>query len=122
MYSAQECVPNCGMTTKKTWMTSAILDHMKFRRRVKKDTDEYRRVHIRIRNMCRAAKEEYLNRQCEETEELENRNVQIMHEKVKAVVNKKKWHISSCIKYEDGNVLMEQDQIKKRWTEYINSL
>ena len=42
-----------------------------------------------------------------------------MHENVKAVVNK---HIFSCIKDEDGNVLMEQGQIKKRWTEYINSL
>ena len=30
--------------------------------------------------MCRAAKE-YLNRQYEEIEELENRNVQIMYEK-----------------------------------------
>ena len=45
-----------------------------------------------------------------------------MHEKVKVVVNKKIWHISSCIKNEDGHVLMEQDQIKWRWTEYINSL
>ena len=72
--------------------------------------------------MCRAAKEEYLNRQCEEIEELENKNVQIIHEKVEAVVNKKKWHTSSCIKDEDGNVFMEQDQIKNRWTEYINSL
>ena len=41
---------------------------------------------------------------------------------MKAVVNKKIWHISSCIKDEDGSVLMEQDQIKGRWTEYINSL
>ena len=45
-----------------------------------------------------------------------------MYEKVKAVANKKKWHISSCIKDEDGNALIEQDQIKKKWTEYINSL
>ena len=120
--SAQECVPNCGVTAKEKWMTPEILDHMELRRRVKKDTDEYRRINMRIRNMCRAAKEEYLNRKCEEIEELENKNVQIMHEKVKAVVNTKKWHISSCIKDEDGNVLMEQDQIKKRWTEYINSL
>ena len=120
--SAQECVPKCGVTAKKKWMTSEISDHLEFRHRVKKDTDEYRRINMRIRNICRAAKEEYLNRQCEEIEELENKNVQIMHEKVKAVVNKKKWLKSSCIKDEDGNVLMEQDQIKKRWTEYINSL
>ena len=122
MNSAQECIPKYGMTAKKKWMTSEILDQMEMRRRVKKDTDEYRRVNMRIRNMCRAAKEEYLNQQCEEIEELENRNIQIMHEKVKAVVNKKIWHISSCIKDEDGNVIMEQDQIKGRWTEYINSL
>ena len=35
-----------------------------------------------------------------------------MHEKMKAVVNKKRCHISNCIKDEDGNVLMGQDQIK----------
>ena len=120
--SAQECIPKYGMTAKKKWMTSEILNQMEVRCRVKKDTDEYRRVNMRIQNMCRAAKKEYLNQQCEEIEELENRNIQIMHDKVKAVVNKKIWHISSRIKDEDGNVLMEQDQIKGRWTEYINSL
>ena len=120
--SAQECIPKCGMTAKKKWMTSEILDHIGVRRRMKKDTDEYRRVNMRIRNMYRAAKEEYLNPQCEEIEEFENRNVQIMHEKVKAVVSKKKLHISSCIEDEDGNGFMEQDQIKGRWTKYIRSL
>ena len=44
---------------------------------------EFRRVNMRIENMCRAAKEENLNRQCEEIKELENRNIQIMHEKRK---------------------------------------
>ena len=120
--SAQEGIAKYGMTAKKKWMTAEILDQMEMRRRVKKDTDEYRRVNMRIRNMCRAAKEEYLNQQCEEIEELENRNIQIMHEKLKALVIKKIWHISSCIKDEDGNVFMEQDQIRGRWTDYINSL
>ena len=45
-----------------------------------------------------------------------------MYEKVKAITKKKKQSISSCIKDEDGKVLMEMDQIKKRWTEYIRSL
>ena len=84
--------------------------------------DEYRRVIMRTLNMCWVAKEKYLNRQCEEIEELENRNIQIMHKKKKAVVNKKRWHICSCIKDEDGNVLMGQNQIKGRWTLYINSV
>ena len=40
---------------------------------MKKDTAEYRMVNMRIRNICGAAKKEYLNRQYEEIEELENR-------------------------------------------------
>ena len=120
--STQECIPKCGMTAKKKWMTSEILEQMEVRRRVKRDMDEYRRINMKIRNMCRAAKEEYLNEQCEEIEELENKNVQIMYVRVKAVLNKKKWYISSWVKDEDGTVLMEQGQIKRRWTEYINGL
>ena len=62
---------------------------------MKKDTDEYRSVKVRIWNMCRVAEEEYLNRQCEETEDVENRDIQIMHEREKAVVSKKRCHIFS---------------------------
>ena len=36
---------------------------------------------MKIWSMCRGAKEEYLKQYFEEIEELENRNVQIMHEK-----------------------------------------
>ena len=120
--SVQEFIPKYGMTAKKKLMTSEILEQMEVRRRVKQDMDEYRRVDMKIRNICRAAKEEYLSQQCEEIEDLENRNVQIMYDRVKAVVNEKKWYISSYVKDEDGTVLMEQDQIKRRWTEYINGL
>ena len=55
--------------------------------------------------MCEIAKEEYLEQQCEEIENLETRYIQIMHEHVKAVTNKKKL-----------------DQIKRRWTDYIKIL
>ena len=120
--SAQECIPKCGMTAKKKWMTVEILEQVEVRRRVERDMDEYRRVNLNIRNVCRAAKKEYLNQQCEEIEELKNKNIQIMYERVKAVVNKKRWYISRCVKDEDGNVLVEQDQIKRRWTGYINGL
>ena len=95
--SAQECVPNCGVIAKKKWMTSEILDQMEFRHRLKKDTNEYRWVNMRIQNMCWAATEECLHQQFEEIEQLENQNAQIMHEKVNAVVNKRKWYISSWL-------------------------
>ena len=64
-------------------MTSEILDNMEVTHRVKKDTDEHRKVTMKVRKMCRTAKEEYLNQQCEEIDVLENRNVQIIHEKLK---------------------------------------
>ena len=89
MNNAQEFIPKCGMTAKKTWMIPEILDQMGVRHRVKKDMEEYRRVNKRIRNMYRAAKEECANRQYEVIEELENKNVQILYEKVKTVANKK---------------------------------
>ena len=110
------------MVAKKKWMTSEILEQVEVRRRVKIGMDEHRRVNMNIRYVCRAAREEHLDQQCEEIGELENKNIQIMYERVKAVANKKRWYISRCVKDEDRNVLVDQDQIKRRWTEYINGL
>ena len=51
MSSVQVCIPNCGMTAKKKWITSEIFDKMELRRNVKKDKDECRKVNMRFRNM-----------------------------------------------------------------------
>ena len=87
--SAQEFIPKCGIIAKKEWKTSDILELLEMRRKVKKNMNEYRQANMRIWNMCRAAKKEYLNRKCEEIKELENRNLPILHEEVKALVDKK---------------------------------
>ena len=120
--SAEACIPRKSVTVKKKWMTTEILNQMELRCREKKDTEEYSRLDRKIRKMCKTTKEEYLEQQCEEIENLEKKDVQMMYEKVKDVTNKKKQNISSCIKDEDGCVLMEPDQIKRRWTDYIKCL
>ena len=45
-----------------------------------------------------------------------------MYEKVRKITFKNKRMCTGCIKEEDGTIVTDQDQIKRRWTEYIREL
>ena len=87
---------------------------------MKVDVVRYKRMHKEIQKLCRNAKEEWMNKQCEEVEQLEGKE---MHQKVKDITHLKKGHISGGgIKNKEGKLLNENCEIKKRWQEYINDL
>ena len=45
-----------------------------------------------------------------------------MHQKIKEVTGKKSSAKTSCLRSKEGNILMEKEDILKRWSEYIEEL
>lgn len=73
---------------------------MEERRNVKKcNKTEYERLDRIIKQQCNIEKETWLDSQCEEIEDLEEKDRQAMNNKVKELANLKKYcSSSSCIK------------------------
>ncbi|GFO49054.1 hypothetical protein PoB_007555900 [Plakobranchus ocellatus] len=69
---------------------------------------------------CNAAKEEWINQQCQEIEQKLNIDSKFMHAKIKDVSGKKiKCSSPGCIKSKDGTMLMEKKEILNKWSEYV---
>ena len=70
---------------------------------------------------CTKAKEKWLNDQCKEIEDLEERKqFRPMHQKIKELTGKKRTIHAAGICDREGNILFEEEKIAKRWVEYIH--
>ena len=71
-------------------MNNSILELMKQRRSVEnKNTVKYGSINIKIKAEGRKAKETWIEEQCKELEDLENKNVQQMFNKIKRMSKRK---------------------------------
>ena len=96
---------------------------MKRRKYFKNKDLEYRKIDREIKNACQKAKEDILNEQCKEVEDLEKKHLELMHSKVKQVTNKHRTCSSAtCIEAKDDTIIMEKEKILNRWVEYIEEL
>ena len=59
---------------------------------------------------------------CDEIEDLEKTNSPRVYDKIKELGSKKGISRNNIIKDKDGNILVEVDEIKNRWEEYVNML
>src|SRR5579872_7213971 len=88
-----------------------------------RDSTEYKAANKVIKKKCEEAKDEWINDNCKEIENLKNKNSKMMHKEIKELSRHTTTCTSGgCIKGKDGTVLMEKDQILNRWTEYIQEL
>ena len=85
---------------------------------------EYQRLNKEIANDCREDKEQWLTDQCQEIEKLEKQHkTKEIHQKITNFSNKKKRRKqASGIMSKDGKLHFEQEDISKRWVEYISNL
>ena len=122
--SANKIIPKLAQISKNKWMTEEILDLMKDRQIINdRDSQEYRDMNKVIKKKCAEAKDEWLNANCKEIDNLKNKNSKLMHKKIKELSTKNTTCSSGgCIKGKDGTILMEKEQIIERWTEYIQEL
>lgn len=118
----EESIPKRNRKQHKKWITTEILDLMEQRRLAKGDDRKYRTLNKEIKRMCKEAKENWLNEQCEELENNKNKNNKLLHEKIREISGKKNSTQSSCIKSKEGNILLDKEDILCRWAEYIEEL
>ena len=114
---------------KKPWVTQEMLDKMDERRKWKNvDTDyakkEYRRLNNELRRVTDSARDEWWKQECKELEELAQRGRHdLVYEHVRRLCQQKKGAVKQKgVLSETGELLTEQDDIKKRWVEYIEQL
>lgn len=91
-------------------MTQEILHKIDEKRLAKNTQEKYKQLNKEIRKMCREAEEEYLEECWEEIEELEKKDAQMMHKKVRHATLRRKRSLTGCIKDEDGSFLMMKSQ------------
>jgi len=75
--TAEKLLPPISRDKKQIWMSNSILDLMTQRRSVKnKNTVKYKSLNIKITAGCKKAIETWIEEQCKELEDLENKNIQ----------------------------------------------
>ena len=103
-------------------MTPEIKDLLKEKRNTKHHSVEYKNLDKLIKSKCICAHEEYLDKKCEETEALYRFNPKQVHKRIKELKRKKFTNSSGIIKDKDGTILFEENDIKRRWLEYVQEL
>ena len=119
-----EKIPITKKKKKQPWMTEDIFEIMDKRRKVKsKDEEKYREYNRQIHRECRKAKEKWMNDRCIEIEELAKVNQGQMYDKINQILYRNKDRTKNNLVMDtEGNLLMEMDDILKRWTEDIKEL
>ncbi|XP_055390541.1 craniofacial development protein 2-like [Condylostylus longicornis] len=109
---------------KQKWMTPEILQMMEKRRTFKnKNSAEYRSIHHQIRSSIKKAKTDWLSKECSEIERLQqNHNDFNLHKKVKEVSGVYRRSHTTTLRNENGQIIIESDEIKKEWEKYIKNL
>ena len=120
--STKECVLKAERIGKQKWMIEEILKKMEERRKLQKNSPEYKRLNKEIRRKCKEEKEKSLEREFEDIEDLCRKDQQMMYEKVRKVTFKNTRACTGCIKEEDETIVTDQDQIRKRWKKYNREL
>jgi len=120
--AAEKVVPAVKKKKNKQWMTEEILDKMEERRKNKGNHTRYNELDKEIKRKCDQAKEDWLNKQCDELEQHHQSDMKTFHRKIKELSGKNKGIAGGCIKSKEGNIIMEEEKIRERWTEYIKEL
>ena len=120
-----------GRKRRKTqpWVTNEVLDLCDRRRELKgkKHTSDearanYQKAHREVRTKMRAAKEEWIEKQCNDIEKgMEAGNSKQAYSTLKALT-KTSQPRANIIDNKDGKPLTDSEEVLKRWTEYCSSL
>lgn len=121
--TANKILPKQIKRSKNKWMKQEILELMEERRKCKlKNEEKYTELNSKIKEECIKAKEEWIEKQCDEVHQLEKRNPKAMYEKIKELTGGKRPTRSSTIKNKEGKILMETNEVLQRWSQYIDDL
>lgn len=122
--SVKSVIPKRPRKAKQRWMTPEILNLMEERKALKGQHEKYKEKDKEIRTRCKVEKEQWWKVKCTEIENLDKlHKTRDMHNKIKEVTgSRKRMQVSRCIKNKEGKTLFGEDEIEKRWVEYIEDL
>ena len=109
--AAHNILPNIVKKTKKPWISTDILDMMEKRKRAK-NTQSYDDINRQVKRACKITKENWLEEQCQEIENLEKQNLtRQMHEKIRSVTNRRKTTQITGIMDKHDNMSFEKEAL-----------
>ena len=86
------------------------------------DKDKYRIQTAKIQKLMRKDKDKFINEQCQRIEEkFITNSVKDLYAGVKSLTSKFKPSIDT-VKEDDGTILCESEEVKRRWQEYCTKL
>ena len=108
---------------KQPWMTTDILNLMDERKK-KKNTEIYQALDRQVDKRCKEAKREWLETKCQNIERYsKSQHTRAMFEEINSIIKPSRSRTAGrCIKNKEGKILFEKEDIKRRWTEYIEEL
>ena len=103
-------------------MTDSIRKLMEQRRLKKSNLHEYNLLNKEIKKKYSEAKDKWLNQQCSEIENNFNINTKNIHKKINEITRKPRCTSSGCIRSKSGTILIEENEVLNRCSEYIGEL
>ena len=117
------CKPNKPWITAYTLQLSEKKREMKQRRQESTEKEkEYKRMCNLVRKAARTDKEEWIQKRCQDIEELAGGNRSREAYKLIKQINRVWKPKQSAIKDKNGKMLQDKADIRKRWTEYCSGL
>ena len=105
------------------WITDEILDLMETRRGLKRRTTEYRTANREIKRKIREAKNEWMEKECKEIEELQEKHDSFnVHRKVKELSGIYRKKTPTCLTKEDGKFAIDIEEKLQTWKKYVENL
>ena len=100
-----------------------ILELMDKRRHLKnKKTSDFKMINNKIGQECTKAKQRWIAEKCEEIENLEQRDIQLMYSKIKIMTKTTTRTAKTVLTKKDEKVVIGQEEVLKRWVEHIGDL
>jgi len=108
--AAEEVVKKKVPPKKKPWFTEEISNLMDERRRMKSNPLLYQELNEKIQELCKKAKEDWMEEQCKEIECLERNHAhRTLHQKIKEVTNRRKGFTSG------GGIVDKMETFCMKW-------
>ena len=121
--AANKVIPKKSKKIKQRyWITDEIKQLMEKRRKYKTDPYRYKEIHKEIQEKCKAAKNKWCEDKCQEIEQHRNNNIKGIFNIIREITRKEPMPASKCIRTEDGAILWEEVEKKRRWEGYINKM
>lgn len=112
---------------RRAWFDKEIVKLIDERRKYKNNNtregqQKYRQLRNQVNRVARKAKEEWLEQQCSEIDEMFKANkIDYAYHKIQQFVGKRKRNVTN-IRDKMGQLLVDDEDIIKRWKEYIEEL